>query len=307
MDVLHRARRSLGEIVQGRPEAIDLAITCLLAHGHILIEDVPGVGKTTLALALARVFGLQFSRVQMTSDLLPSDLTGVSIFNPDSRQFEFRPGPLFQNVVMADELNRTPPKTQSALLEAMEERRVSVDGVTRELPSIFFVFATQNPAEQAGTFELPESQMDRFLMRIHIGYPSPEVERDLLLYGERRSKAAAVAPVCTPAELDQLQQQAVRVELHPDIAGYMTNLVLATRQRTEVRLGVSPRGLLALGAAARAYAMLQGKPAVEPEDVQAVAVPALAHRLVLRSVGADRPAEQRSVIESVLQNIPMPV
>lgn len=307
MDMLNRARQALGEIVQGRPEAIDLSLTCLLAHGHILIEDVPGVGKTTLALALARVFGLQFSRVQMTSDLLPSDLTGVSIFNPDSRQFEFRAGPLFQNVVMADELNRTPPKTQSALLEAMEERRVSVDGVTRDLPPIFFVFATQNPAEQAGTFELPESQMDRFLMRIHIGYPSPEVERDLLLYGERRSKAAAVQALCTPSELAGLQARATQVELHPDIASYMTNLVLATRQRSDVRLGVSPRGLLALGAAARAFALLQGDPAVTPEHVDAVAVPTLAHRLVLRSVGADRPAEQRAVIESVLENTAIPV
>ena len=304
---LLQVSETLSRILLGRPEAVELALIGVAAGGHILIEDVPGVGKTTLGLSIANVFGLAFKRVQMTSDLLPTDLTGVNIWDPDQRRFVFRPGPLFANIVLADELNRTPPKTQSALLEAMEERRISVDGETHVLEHDFFVIATQNPVEQSGTFELPESQMDRFLICMDIGYPSLEVELDLLL-GSR------TAAVDIPDNLRQnreilhmIKGKVSEVSVHRDVGAYMVNLVAATRKHPRLELGVSPRGLLGLRDAARAKALLAGRDHVLPDDVKAVAVAVLAHRVVLRgAVGLRKRDEQRRIIQEVLEETSIP-
>lgn len=299
---LHQALQKLDTIILGKPAQLRLAMTCLLARGHLLIEDIPGVGKTTLALALARVLGLDFQRVQFTSDLLPADILGVSVYESREATFRFHPGPIFSQLVLADEVNRASPKTQSALLEAMEERQVTVEGTTRRLPEPFFVIATQNPAQQIGTFPLPESQLDRFLMRVSLGYPPPEAERALLQERERRDLLAETPSVLAPAELRALQQQVQQVRTAPALIDYLMALIQRTRELPGLRQGLSPRAGLALRRAAQAWALIEGRGGVIPEDVQAVFVAVVNHRLV---AAAEREGAAISA-EEVLAEVAIP-
>ncbi|HMW55873.1 MAG TPA: MoxR family ATPase, partial [Accumulibacter sp.] len=272
-------------VILGKSTQTRLALCCLLAKGHLLIEDLPGVGKTTLAHTLARVLGFKFSRIQFTSDMLPADILGVSIFDRESSHFQFLPGPVFSQVLLADEINRATPKTQSALLEAMEEGQVTTEGETRPLPEPFFVIATQNPSTQIGTFPLPESQLDRFLLRIELGYPDHDAERALLESGGRREQLPTLATCLGPGELAAMQQDVAAVYSSPALLDYLQSLVEATRQDVRLVHGLSPRAALSLLAVARAWAFSDGRQMVLPEDVQAV-LPAVArHRLRLVSGG----------------------
>lgn len=280
---LAEAQNQLGRIVLGKPRQVRLALACMLAGGHLLLEDVPGVGKTTLAHALAQTLGLQYQRVQFTSDLLPADLVGVSVFMRDAGEFRFHRGPVFAQLVLADEINRAPPKTQSALLEAMAERQVTHDGVTHALPAPFFVIATQNPLEQIGTHALPESQLDRFTMRISLGYPEAAFERVLYLGGASTQEATAVMDA---EQVLALQAAAARVYTSPALVDYVLALVQATRADAAFPAGLSPRAGLALLACARAWALLDQREMVVPEDVQAVFEPVVAHRLLPSGHGA---------------------
>jgi len=285
-------------IILGKERQIRMALACLLARGHLLIEDVPGVGKTTMAHMLARLLGLDFQRIQFTSDLLPADILGVSVFDRDSASFRFHPGPIFASVILADEVNRATPKAQSALLEAMEERQVTAEGETRPLPHPFFVIATQNPSHQIGTFPLPESQLDRFLMRIEIGYPDRAAERALLSGEDRRHMIAVLKPLLSAESVLDLQQHAVKVHASSALIDYVQALVEHTRHAPEFDAGMSPRAALGLLAAARAWALIVGRDHVLPEDVQAV-LPAIAgHRLRLGN-GGDMMVAIRQLIEAV--------
>jgi len=277
--------QQLGRIVIGKEEPLKLALACMLARGHLLIEDIPGVGKSTLAQALAATLGLKYARVQFTSDLLPADVLGVSIFDTHAQAFRFHSGPIFNSIVLADEINRAPPKTQSALLEAMEERQVSQDGQTRLLPDPFFIIATQNPVEQVGAYPLPESQLDRFLMSIELGYPDAAAERELLAGGDRRAQIPRMSPLADPPLLLAWQREAAAVHVSPALLDYVQALLAATRGNTGTgadagaRRGLSPRAGLLLLSAARAWALLSGRPMVLPEDVQAVFPAVAGHRL----------------------------
>jgi len=276
---LELAVRQVGSIILGKEAAIRLALACLLARGHLLIEDLPGMGKTTLAHALARSLGLQYQRIQFTSDLLPADILGAAVYERQRETFVFHPGPVFAQLILADEINRATPKTQSALLEAMEEGQVTVEGETRPLPEPFFVIATQNPAYQIGTFPLPESQLDRFLMRIELGYPDAQAER-ALLEGEDRREILARLPAClTPAQLHEAQARVAGVHAAPPLLDYMQDLLNFSRQSSLFRGGLSPRAGLGLLRAARAWALLHRRGHVLPEDVQAVLPPVVGHRL----------------------------
>jgi MoxR-like ATPase len=282
----------VGNIILGKEQQIRLAIACLIARGHLLIEDIPGVGKTTLAHALATALGLAFQRIQFTSDLLPADILGVSVYNRDTGSFQFHPGPIFSQVVLADEVNRATPKAQSALLEAMEEHQVTTEGETRRLPEPFFVIATQNPSYQVGTFPLPESQLDRFLMRIHLGYPDSQAERALLQGEDRRDLLAGLAPTTSAQGLGQLQHDAQQIRVSPALLDYVQALAVHTRRAADYINGLSPRASLALLHAARAWALMQGRDHVVPEDVQSVLPAVVGHRLVpagevTRANGAD--------------------
>jgi len=276
---LDRARKTLGGIILGKDGQIALALACLLARGHLLIEDLPGLGKTMLAQALSRVLGLSFRRIQFTSDLLPADIVGVSVFRQARGEFEFQPGPIFSQLILADEVNRATPKAQSALLEAMEEYQVSVDGNTRPLPEPFFVVATQNPADQIGTFPLPESQLDRFLMRLELGYPNEENERELITGDDRRRMLRDVEPVASPEMLLALQRAAAQVHMSEPLIDYVQALVRQTRESPDIDIGLSPRGALALVAASRAHAFVERHSGVFPDDVQAVFAGVAGHRL----------------------------
>ena len=276
---------SAAQIILGKANDLRLALTCLLARGHLLIEDVPGVGKTTLAHLMARLLGLQYQRIQFTSDLLPADIVGVSIFDREQSTFRFHPGPLFSQLILADEINRATPKTQSALLEAMEERQVTADGQTLVLPSPFFVIATQNPAHQIGTFPLPESQLDRFLMRIHLGYPDRVAERALLMGEDRRKLLETLDPVLKPDEIARMQHQVGKVAVNERLIDYVQQLLAHTRQSRALNGGLSPRAGLGLLAAARAWALIDGRDHVQPEDVQAVFPSVAAHRLQMANDG----------------------
>jgi len=267
------------QVIQGKREPVQLALVCLFAQGHLLIEDVPGVGKTSLAKAIARSIGGTWQRIQFTPDLLPSDVTGVSVWNRATGEFEFRPGGVFATVLLADEINRASPKTQSALLEAMEEHQVTAEGETRKLPAPFFVIATQNPSEQVGTFPLPESQLDRFTMRIELGYPDRSAERALLTGIDRRDLLATLEPSMTPAELMELQTSVQKIHVAPALLDYVQAIVEHTRRSADYVAGLSPRAALAIVHTARAWAMLEGRDKVIPEDVQAILPGVAEHRL----------------------------
>ncbi|HEJ4350248.1 TPA: AAA family ATPase [Pseudomonas aeruginosa] len=279
LNTLEACLKAVDEILLGKDPQVRLALACLLARGHLLIEDLPGMGKTTLSHALARVLGLSFQRIQFTSDLLPGDILGTSVFDKDSGQFVFHPGPIFAELVLADEINRATPKSQSALLEAMEEGQVTIEGATRPLPEPFFVIATQNPASQGGTFSLPESQLDRFLMRLSLGYPGRAAERSLLLGEARRDLLPRLEPLLDHAALAAFQAEVPKVRASDALVDYVLRLVEATRTQPAFALGLSPRGSLALLAAARAWALLAGRDYVIPEDVQAVLPAVAGHRL----------------------------
>jgi len=272
--------KQLNTVIVGKAAQIQDCVACLLAGGHLLIEDVPGVGKTTLAHALARTFGLQFSRVQFTSDLMPSDLSGVSVYERGQEKFVFHPGPLFAQVLLADEINRASPKTQSALLEAMEEKQVSIEGETRPLPSPFFVIATQNPHDQQGTYALPESQLDRFLMRISLGYPARDAERQLLAGTDRRALVEALPSLLNTTELAELQRQVLAVHASDALLDYVQDLMAATRSGQWFVQGLSPRAGMAVLRAAKARALLSGRTFVAPDDVRAILPQTMAHRLI---------------------------
>jgi MoxR-like ATPase len=290
----------LNTVIVGKVAQTQDCVACLLAGGHLLIEDVPGVGKTTLAHALARTFGLQFSRVQFTSDLMPSDLSGVSVYERGKEAFVFHPGPIFAQVLLADEINRASPKTQSALLEAMEEKQVTVEGETRLLPSPFFVIATQNPHDQLGTYALPESQLDRFLMRLSLGYPDRAAERDLLAGRDRRDLVNALPSLLTPAELQQLQSLVLTIHAAPPLLDYLQDLIAATRSGHWFVQGLSPRASIAVLRAAKAQALLSGRDYVAPDDIQAILPQTIAHRLVpVGNAGRGAVEQVRAMIDAV--------
>jgi MoxR-like ATPase len=294
---LDRLLTAADGVILGKSRQVRLAVTCLLARGHLLIEDIPGVGKTTLSHALARLFGLAYQRIQFTSDILPADIIGSSVFDSQSNSFSFHAGPLFRQMILADEINRATPKAQSALLEAMEERQVTVEGCTYSLPEPFFVIATQNPSHQIGTFPLPESQLDRFLMRIRLGYPSRQAERDLLA-GQPRYSLLNRLPVCvTPAELDELQRAASRVHASSALLDYLQDIVEFSRQSDQYACGLSPRAGISLLAAAKAWAFLHRRSAVLPEDVQTVLPAVAGHRL--RAASQDSLATVTPILKQV--------
>jgi len=306
LDLIHRLEASVSRALVGKPEVVRLAVVGLLARGHLLIEDVPGVGKTTLAAALARSIGAGFQRIQFTSDMLPSDVIGVSIWEPAKGEFVFKPGPLFTNIVLADEINRTTPKTQSSLLEAMNEAQVSLDHSTYPLPRPFMVLATQNPREHEGTYPLPESQLDRFLLRIRIGYPGAPDEKSVLR-GAGSPVLETLVPVLQAEDVMALQEEADRVRAEESVLDYIMALVAATRTSPLLSLGVSPRGSLALLRAARAQALADGRDFLVPDDVKSLAVPALAHRVMVKGRGAQGGGmDAEAVLRSIVQDVPVP-
>jgi len=306
---LNKVINQAEQIILGKPQQIRLAITCLLARGHLLIEDLPGVGKTTLAHVLARTLGLQFQRIQFTSDLLPADILGVSVYQRASGEqttgvFKFHPGPIFSQMILADEINRATPKAQSALLEAMEEQQVTIEGTTRELPTPFFVIATQNPAYQIGTFPLPESQLDRFLMRIQMGYPDAQAERGLLSGVDRREIVAQLGPQMESSELLEIQKRARAVFVSAALLDYVQAILLNTRESARYTHGLSPRAGLALVSAARAWAVLDDRDAVIPEDVQAVLPGVVSHRL--QAAGEFTKQNSDMLVQELLEAVPIP-
>lgn len=305
---LDELRNNIGKAVLGKPTAVKLVITALMAGEHILLEDVPGVGKTLIAKAIAKSISGKFTRLQFTPDLLPSDITGSSVYNATTGDFTFHPGPVFANVVLADEINRAPPRTQSALLEAMGEGQVSVDGETHRLPNPLLVIATQNPFEFEGTYLLPESQLDRFLLRITVGYPAREYELDLLTSHRAGEPVDQLSPVIQLDQIMQLQRRAREVHVETSLANYLLDIVHATRDSTSIQVGVSTRGTLAFYRAAQAFAMISGRDHVVPDDIKGLAVPVLAHRIVPRGMlpGADRSAAE-DVVNQVLGSVRVPV
>jgi MoxR-like ATPase len=309
LEKLSQLDEMLGSALRGKPEAVTLSIVCLLARGHLLIEDVPGVGKTTLAHALARSVSCSFQRLQFTSDMLPSDVLGVTIYNAHSEMFEFKRGPVFTNFLLADEINRTTPRTQSALLEAMNEQQVTVDGRPHLLPRPFMVIATQNPVEHHGTYPLPESQLDRFLMRLRIGYPEPESEREILRNSDGRF-AGAPKSALTGAEIVELQDLAPRVTVDASLEDYMLAIVARTRSHEGLALGVSPRGSQALYRASQALALIEGRDYVVPHDIKRLAVPIFGHRVVVSprvSLSQRKSGHGDRIIEEILQHVDVPL
>ena len=299
LQALKAAQQQVNSLVLGKSQEVRLAFVALLSGGHILIEDLPGLGKTTLAHALAATLGLGFQRVQFTSDLLPADVLGVSVYDAQSRQFQFHPGPVFTHVLLADEINRAPPRTQSALLEAMAEHQVTLDGMTRALPDPFFVIATQNPVDLAGTYPLPDSQLDRFLLRLTLGYPNAESERALLAGADRRELIAQVSPLLSSADVLQLRAAVNEVHASDALVDYVQALLARSRQQPGVRVGLSPRAGIALLRAARAYALLLGRKHVLPEDVQALFAAVAAHRLVAEAEASSSQALAKAILHAV--------
>jgi len=311
LELLDHLVQEIEKVFHGKRGVVRLALAALLARGHVLFEDVPGVGKTTLSHALAKALGLGFRRIQFTADLLPSDVLGVSVYNPQTAAFETRPGPIFTNVVVADEINRAPPRTQSGLLEAMQEGTVTIDDETFELPKPFLVIATQNPFEHHGTYPLPESQLDRFLMRVRIGYPDDEAERRILLEDAAHEPLMGrLQTVLSPTQVLQLQDRVDEVEVDPALLDYLMAIVRATRGSPRLRVGVSPRGNLALYRAARAYALTRGRTYLIPDDIRELVVPCLAHRVLPAGASGttiDAHEEASLILEGLLQEIEAPV
>lgn len=305
-DKIFALRDSIGTTIKGKEETINLAIVTLLAEGHLLIEDVPGVGKTTLGHALARSLACEFHRIQFTSDLLPSDVLGVSVYSPKLNEFEFKSGPIFANIILADEINRTTPKTQSALLEAMNEGQITIENMTYRLPRPFMVLATQNPIEHHGTYPLPESQLDRFLMRIEVGYPNAAAEKEIL---KRFSYADAQRPagaVLTPTEVLFLQDESRKIHMEESIVDYMIEVVSRTRRHPEIELGVSPRGTAALFRAAQSLAMVEGRSFVIPDDIKKLVHPVFEHRLAMVRSGSRSHRDANTVLQEIVDQTPVP-
>jgi MoxR-like ATPase len=311
LELLERLVDEVEVVFHGKREVVRLALAALLARGHILFEDVPGVGKTTLAHALARSLGLTFRRIQFTSDLLPSDVLGVSLFNPRTSEFETRPGPIFTNILLADEINRAPPRTQSGLLQAMQEGMVTIDDKTFQLPAPFLVLATQNPLEHHGTYPLPESQLDRFLMRLTIGYPGEEAERRILIESSHLEELLdRIQAVLLPSRVLDLQAQVDGVRADPSLVDFLMELVRRTRVEPRLQIGVSPRGAVALFRAARAYALVQGRTFLAPDDILTLAVPCLAHRILpvgTAASTAEAHQEAAVLLDEIIKEVPVPV
>ena len=310
MDIERSARQivdNVAKVIVGKDEAIELCLVALLCEGHVLMEDVPGIGKTTLVKALARSTGCTFKRIQFTPDLLPSDVTGILFFNQKTQEFEFRPGPIISQIVLADEINRATPRTQSALLEAMQERTVTVDVDTLRLPHPFMVLATQNPIELEGTFPLPEAQVDRFLMRIALGYPTRAEEEEILIRYEREDPLEGLEPVISAEELAEMQEQVRRVLVEPSVRAYIVDVVRATREHDAVELGVSPRGTLALYRTAQALAAVRGRGFVVPDDVKYLAPAVLTHRLIISPQTRLRGRRPEEVVAEVVDTVAVPV
>lgn len=305
VSVIQKIKDNISGVIIGKKQVIELLLAALIAQGHVLLEDVPGTGKTVLAKSLAKSIDASFSRIQFTPDLLPSDVTGLNYYNQKEGEFRFRQGPVFCNILLADEINRATPRTQSSLLECMEERQVTIDGETKVLEPPFFVIATQNPIETAGTFPLPEAQLDRFLMQISMGLPSQEEELDILNRFLTASPFDRIRPVCTSGELLSLQAASLHVYIHPELLQYMVSLVSGTRGQSGALAGVSPRGTLALSRAARAFALVQGRDYVVPEDIKTLAVPVLAHRIVMPGIlGTEK--SSAILVEELLNTLPVP-
>jgi MoxR-like ATPase len=297
---------AVARTVKGKDDIIQLAVVSLIAEGHLLIEDVPGVGKTTLGHAMARALSCNFHRIQFTSDLLPSDVLGISVFNPRTNDFEFKAGPIFSNIVLADEINRTTPKTQSALLEAMNENQVTIESYTYPLPRPFMVLATQNPAEHHGTYPLPESQLDRFLMKIEVGYPDATAEKEILKRFTRESNKSTVEPVLTPADVITLQDDSRKVHIGEEIIDYMLQIVNSTRNHPEIELGVSPRGTVALFRSVQAMALVHGRSYAIPDDVKRLVPRVFGHRLLIARSGSKIRTDSQSILRRILDEAPVP-
>ena len=304
-ETIQHLQQAVDSVIRGKQEAVKMAIVTLLGRGHLLIEDVPGVGKTTLAYALAKATGCDFHRIQFTSDMMPADILGVNIYNPDSREFEFRPGPIFSHVVLADEINRTSPKTQSALLEAMNEKKISIDRQTFVLPDPFMVIATQNPIEYHGTFPLPESQLDRFMLHLKLGYPEPEQEKRAIAEQSGFERAAQLAPVAAREGILAMQAGADAVTIEDSVMEYLMQIITATRRDDRIRLGASTRGAQFLLKAAKAHAYYEGRDYIVPDDIRRMAPLVLGHRLILKTRKFISDAEQ--VVHDILENISVPV
>jgi MoxR-like ATPase len=305
-DKIFALRDSIGTTIKGKEETINLAIVTLLAEGHLLIEDVPGVGKTTLGHALARSLACEFHRIQFTSDLLPSDVLGVSVYSPKLNEFEFKPGPIFGNIILADEINRTTPKTQSALLEAMNEGQVTIENMTYRLPRPFMVLATQNPIEHHGTYPLPESQLDRFLMRIEVGYPNAAAEKEILKRFSHADPQRPAGAVLTPTEVLFLQDESRKIHMEESIVDYMIEMVNRTRRHPEIELGVSPRGTAALFRATQSLAMLEGRSFVIPDDIKKLVHPVFEHRLAMVRSGSRSHRDASTVLQEIVDQTPIP-
>ena len=305
--MVEATKKNVGQVIVGKEDVVELLLVTLFCQGHVLLEDVPGIGKTTLAKTLARSLGCSFHRIQFTPDLLPSDITGVSVFNQKTNEFEYRPGPIVSQIVLADEINRAGPRTQSALLEAMQERQVTVDGVTRSLPHPFLVLATQNPIELEGTFPLPEAQIDRFLMRLALGYPEYEEEREILRRFRAEDPAVHVQPILTADEIRQASEVCRQVYVHQVIEDYVLDLARASRVDPAIELGVSPRGSMALLYASQALAAIRGRDYVIPDDVKYLALPVLTHRLILSPDARLRGRSSQDSMTDLIEDVPVTV